>query len=119
MPRPSVITDPGRRFYELVAPIYDQSSGEGPLYATSRARAIELLRLRPGATVLDVACGTGRNHDLIEQRIGPADDWSASTHPPACSPVPAPGKPARASSTDVRTRWRDRPRTRMRPSSSR
>jgi S-adenosylmethionine-diacylgycerolhomoserine-N-methlytransferase len=62
--------DPGRILYELLAPIYDWSSGEGPLYATARARTIELLRLRPGASVLDVACGTGRNHELIEQRIG-------------------------------------------------
>jgi SAM-dependent methyltransferase len=66
-PTPS---DPGRRLYELLAPIYDRTSGEGPLYAPARARAIELLNLRPGATVLDIACGTGRNHEAILDRIG-------------------------------------------------
>jgi demethylmenaquinone methyltransferase/2-methoxy-6-polyprenyl-1,4-benzoquinol methylase len=62
--------DPGRWLYELLAPGYDQLSGEVTLYATARARAIELLDLRPGATVLDVACGTGRNHRQILERIG-------------------------------------------------
>src|SRR5918997_4882644 len=63
-------TDPGRWLYELLAPVYDRTSGEGPLYAAARARAVDLLDLRPGATVLDVACGTGKNHELIERRIG-------------------------------------------------
>ena len=66
------LADPGRWLYELLAPAYDRVSGEAMLYATARARAIELLQLRPGATVLDVACGTGRNHEYIEQRIGPS-----------------------------------------------
>jgi ubiquinone/menaquinone biosynthesis C-methylase UbiE len=67
----STPTDPTRRRYELIAPFYDWSSAEGLFYAKARARAIDLLRLRPGATVLDVACGTGRNFELIERRIGP------------------------------------------------
>jgi SAM-dependent methyltransferase len=49
-------------------------SCEGVLYADARAQAIERLDLRPGARVLDVACGTGANFALIEQRIGPSGD---------------------------------------------
>jgi ubiquinone/menaquinone biosynthesis C-methylase UbiE len=36
-----------------------------------RRRAIKALRLRPGDTVVDLACGTGQNFPLIEQAIGP------------------------------------------------
>jgi ubiquinone/menaquinone biosynthesis C-methylase UbiE len=64
--------DPARRRYQLLAPIYERTSGERSLYAAARARAIELLQLRPAASVLDVACGTGMNFELIEQRIGPS-----------------------------------------------
>jgi demethylmenaquinone methyltransferase/2-methoxy-6-polyprenyl-1,4-benzoquinol methylase len=68
----STTADPRRWLYELLAPAYDRLSGEATLYAVARARTIELLQLRPGATVLDVACGTGRNHELILERIGPS-----------------------------------------------
>jgi ubiquinone/menaquinone biosynthesis C-methylase UbiE len=61
-----------RRRYGWVASIYDWANLEGLLYARARARAIELLDLRPGARVLDVACGTGANFALIERRIGPS-----------------------------------------------
>lgn len=70
--RSSTVSDPARRRYELIAPIYDLMSGEGPWYSAARQRAVDLLNLRPGAHVLDVACGTGRNFNLIEQRIGPS-----------------------------------------------
>ena len=36
-----------------------------------RRRAVHALGLRPGDTVVDVACGTGLNFSLIEQAIGP------------------------------------------------
>src|SRR5262249_11472190 len=36
-----------------------------------RRRAMQALRLSPGATVVDVACGTGLNFSLIEHAIGP------------------------------------------------
>jgi ubiquinone/menaquinone biosynthesis C-methylase UbiE len=36
-----------------------------------RRRAVEALRLRPGALVIDIACGTGLNFPLIEEAIGP------------------------------------------------
>jgi demethylmenaquinone methyltransferase/2-methoxy-6-polyprenyl-1,4-benzoquinol methylase len=32
---------------------------------------VQALHLRPGGTVVDVACGTGQNFPLIEQAIGP------------------------------------------------
>jgi len=35
-----------------------------------REQAIEALRLRPGDTVLDVGCGTGKSFALIEEAIG-------------------------------------------------
>jgi demethylmenaquinone methyltransferase/2-methoxy-6-polyprenyl-1,4-benzoquinol methylase len=36
-----------------------------------RNRAIRALGLRPGDTVVDVACGTGQNFPLLERLIGP------------------------------------------------
>ncbi|TGB15105.1 class I SAM-dependent methyltransferase [Streptomyces sp. MZ04] len=72
MAPPVTAADPARRRYELLAPVYDWASAERPLYARARAEAAELLRLRPGARVLDIACGTGRNFPLIEREIGPS-----------------------------------------------
>lgn len=59
------------RRYRRLAAAYDRLIADKLLYAHARSRAVELLELRPGATVLDVACGTGLNHPLIQQRIGP------------------------------------------------
>jgi demethylmenaquinone methyltransferase/2-methoxy-6-polyprenyl-1,4-benzoquinol methylase len=53
--------DTTSRFYPV--PGYPQRS--------QRVRAVQALRLIPGATVVDVACGTGLNFSLIEQAIGP------------------------------------------------
>jgi ubiquinone/menaquinone biosynthesis C-methylase UbiE len=36
-----------------------------------RLRAVRALGLRPGDSVVDIACGTGLNFSLIEQAIGP------------------------------------------------
>jgi demethylmenaquinone methyltransferase/2-methoxy-6-polyprenyl-1,4-benzoquinol methylase len=36
-----------------------------------RRRAVRTLGLRPGDTVVDVACGTGQNFPLLERAIGP------------------------------------------------
>jgi demethylmenaquinone methyltransferase/2-methoxy-6-polyprenyl-1,4-benzoquinol methylase len=36
-----------------------------------RHRAVRELRLRPGDTVVDLACGTGQNFPLLERAIGP------------------------------------------------
>ncbi len=49
------------RFYP--APGYPQRS--------QRLRTVEALNLRPGATVIDMACGTGLNFPIIEKIIGP------------------------------------------------
>jgi ubiquinone/menaquinone biosynthesis C-methylase UbiE len=38
---------------------------------TQRLRAIRALGLRPGDSVVDIACGTGLNFSLLEQAIGP------------------------------------------------
>ena len=59
------------RRYRWLAAAYDRLIADKLLYARARARAVELLELRPGATVLDVPCGTGLNHALIQRRIGP------------------------------------------------
>jgi ubiquinone/menaquinone biosynthesis C-methylase UbiE len=49
------------RFYP--APGYPQRA--------QRARAVQALGLRPGDSVIDIACGTGLNFPLIEAVIGP------------------------------------------------
>ena len=36
-----------------------------------RIRAVQALGLRPGGSVVDIACGTGQNFPLIEAAIGP------------------------------------------------
>src|SRR5216110_3908682 len=38
---------------------------------TQRLRAASALGLRPGDTVVDVACGTGLNFPLLERAVGP------------------------------------------------
>ena len=49
------------RFYP--APGYPQQA--------QRLRAVQALNLRPGDSVVDIACGTGLNFPLIEEMIGP------------------------------------------------
>jgi ubiquinone/menaquinone biosynthesis C-methylase UbiE len=49
------------RFYP--APGYPQRA--------QRLRAVQALGLRPGACVVDVACGTGLNFSLLEEAVGP------------------------------------------------
>jgi ubiquinone/menaquinone biosynthesis C-methylase UbiE len=62
--------DPDRSIeqYRRVAPIYDVMARWGMRY---RRRAVGLLELRRGETVVDVACGTGLNFESILERIGP------------------------------------------------
>jgi ubiquinone/menaquinone biosynthesis C-methylase UbiE len=38
---------------------------------THRRRAVQALRLRPGDSVVEIACGTGVNFPMIEQQVGP------------------------------------------------
>ncbi|MFQ5813472.1 MAG: class I SAM-dependent methyltransferase [Anaerolineae bacterium] len=66
------------RTYELLAPIY-LLGNEGRL----RAETIRALSLQPGQSVLDVACGTGSNFPLIQERIGPTGTLVGVDYTPA------------------------------------
>jgi ubiquinone/menaquinone biosynthesis C-methylase UbiE len=55
--------------YRALAPIYDRWTAPSAPY---RRRAVKLLSLTPGESVLDVACGTGVNFSLLERCVGPA-----------------------------------------------
>jgi demethylmenaquinone methyltransferase/2-methoxy-6-polyprenyl-1,4-benzoquinol methylase len=61
--------------YRRKAKHYDITSRLSPVPGypeqAQRRRAVRALALRPGATVIDVACGTGRNFAAIEAAIGP------------------------------------------------
>ncbi|HXF32676.1 MAG TPA: methyltransferase domain-containing protein [Solirubrobacterales bacterium] len=56
------------KHYEIVSRLYPVPGY--PLWA-QRRRAVRALRLRPGGTVVDLACGTGQNFPLLERAIGP------------------------------------------------
>jgi ubiquinone/menaquinone biosynthesis C-methylase UbiE len=62
--------------YRKKAKHYDVTSRFYPVpgypQRAQRLRAIQALGLRPGDSVVDVACGTGLNFSLIERVIGPA-----------------------------------------------
>jgi ubiquinone/menaquinone biosynthesis C-methylase UbiE len=61
--------------YRKKAKHYDVTSRLYPVpgypHRSQRVRAIQALRLRPGDSVLDIACGTGLNFAAIQQAIGP------------------------------------------------
>jgi demethylmenaquinone methyltransferase/2-methoxy-6-polyprenyl-1,4-benzoquinol methylase len=57
------------RHYDLTSRLYP---APGYPQRSQRLRAVGALGLRPGARVLDLACGTGLNFGLIQERIGPA-----------------------------------------------
>jgi demethylmenaquinone methyltransferase/2-methoxy-6-polyprenyl-1,4-benzoquinol methylase len=61
--------------YRKKAKHYDISSRLYPVpgypQRAQRIRATQALGLRPGDTVVEIACGTGLNFSLIEQAIGP------------------------------------------------
>jgi ubiquinone/menaquinone biosynthesis C-methylase UbiE len=56
------------KHYNIVSQLYPVP---GYPQRAQRRRAIEALGLRPGDTVVDIACGTGQNFPLIEHAIGP------------------------------------------------
>jgi ubiquinone/menaquinone biosynthesis C-methylase UbiE len=55
------------KHYNVVSRLYPVP---GYPQQTQRRRAIRALQLRPGDTVVDLACGTGQNFPLIEGAIG-------------------------------------------------
>ena len=61
--------------YRKKAKHYDITSRLYPVpgypQRTQRLRAVRALRLRPGDTVVDMACGTGLNFALLEKVVGP------------------------------------------------
>src|SRR5580698_8334282 len=56
------------KHYDITSRLYP---APGYPQRAQRLRAVRALGLRPGASVVDVACGTGLNFDLIEEAIGP------------------------------------------------
>jgi ubiquinone/menaquinone biosynthesis C-methylase UbiE len=56
------------RHYDVTSRLYPVP---GYPQRSQRRRTVEALGLRPGDTVVDVACGTGLNFSLLEQAIGP------------------------------------------------
>jgi ubiquinone/menaquinone biosynthesis C-methylase UbiE len=57
-----------RSLYDFLAPAYDPLLK--PIYAPYRKRALQCLEVGPGASVLDLACGTGQNFPYLESQIG-------------------------------------------------
>jgi SAM-dependent methyltransferase len=60
--------DRSLRSYGAMARTYELRTASGDL---GRRELVERLAPRPGEVILDVGCGTGRNFDQIQQRIGP------------------------------------------------
>jgi ubiquinone/menaquinone biosynthesis C-methylase UbiE len=56
------------KWYDLVAPLYDISLMN--VYRSHRQETLAALDLQAGHTVVDVACGTGKNFALLREAIG-------------------------------------------------
>jgi ubiquinone/menaquinone biosynthesis C-methylase UbiE len=56
------------KHYDVTSRLYP---APGYPQRAQRVRAVRALGLRPGASVIDIACGTGLNFALIEEVIGP------------------------------------------------
>ena len=57
-------------WYDLFSLVYDRALED--LYAPFRPAAVDALRLSPGASVLDLPCGTGQSLDLLAPAVGPS-----------------------------------------------
>lgn len=59
--------------YDRLAPGYDAAVTMLTPFGAPRMRqrAVDLLDLRPGATVVDLGCGTGINQPLLTRAVGP------------------------------------------------
>jgi ubiquinone/menaquinone biosynthesis C-methylase UbiE len=56
------------KHYDLTSRLYPTP---GYPQRAQRRRAVQALGLHPGASVIDIACGTGLNFPLIQEAIGP------------------------------------------------
>src|ERR1700722_270509 len=56
------------KHYDVTSRLYP---APGYPQRTQRLRTVQALGLRPGDTVIDVACGTGLNFPLLQQAVGP------------------------------------------------
>jgi ubiquinone/menaquinone biosynthesis C-methylase UbiE len=56
------------KHYDITSRLYP---APGYPQRAQRRRAVQALGLRPGDSVIDIACGTGLNFPLIEELIGP------------------------------------------------
>ena len=56
------------KHYDVTSRLYP---APGYPQRTQRLQAVRALRLRPGDTVVDMACGTGLNFRLLEKVVGP------------------------------------------------
>ena len=56
------------KHYDITCRLYP---APGYPQRAQRLRAVQALGLRPGDTVVDIACGTGLNFALLEKVVGP------------------------------------------------
>jgi demethylmenaquinone methyltransferase/2-methoxy-6-polyprenyl-1,4-benzoquinol methylase len=57
------------KHYDITSRLYP---APGYPQRAQRRRAVQALGLRPGDSVIDIACGTGLNFALVEEAIGPS-----------------------------------------------
>ncbi len=56
------------KWYDRIAKLYDFFTSL--IYKKARIKLIESLEMKKGDRVLIIACGTGQNFKLIEEKIG-------------------------------------------------